>query len=287
MKRLTEARLKAYRDRTYRRTPARRVRSAQAAVDFVNERGVVYFWPINGVELPSLWVAVAGDRPVADAHDDPGHVSWGWKDSLLGEKKWFYAKILRGRATILSLKVAPYFYALSENYGDERDYLLQYEAGQMTAEAKQVYETLLEKGKLDTLSLRREARLSGKESNTRFERALGELQRDLKILPVGVAEAGAWKYAYVYELVGRWFPELAAQARPIGRGEARAYLAGVYLEAVGAATEGQMSRLFGWRADEVRRAVEKLAAQGKAQPIEPLGDTAGAWWASAGLLAAP
>jgi hypothetical protein len=284
--RLTEARLKAYRDRTYRRTPARRVRSRQAAVDFVNERGMIYFWPITGVELPSLWVAVAGDRPVADAHDDPGHVSWGWKDTLLSEKKWFYAKILRGRATILSLKVASYFYALSENYGDPQDYLLQYEAGQMTAEAKQVYGTLLEKGKLDTLSLRREARLAGKESNTRFERALVELQRDFKILPVGVAEAGAWKYAYVYELVGRWFPELAAQARPIGRGEARAYLAGIYLESVGAATEGQMTRLFGWRAEEVRRAGERLAAQGRAQRVEQVGAIPGPGWVTASLWCA-
>lgn len=49
-------------------------------VDFVNERGSVYFWPIKDVTLPSLWTAVAG------AHDDPGHVSWGWKDSLLGQR---------------------------------------------------------------------------------------------------------------------------------------------------------------------------------------------------------
>lgn len=282
--RLTPARLKAYRDQTYRRTPGRRVRSIEAAVDFVNERGMVYFWPIKGVELPSLWVAAAGDRPVADAHDDPGHVTWGWKDRLLGEKKWFYAKILRGRATMISLEAAPYFYALSENYGDAQDYRLQYEAGRMTSEAKQVYEALLAKGKLDTLSLRREARLAGKESNTRFERALVELQRDFKILPVAVAEAGAWNYAYVYELVERWFPKLAAQARAIGLGEARAHLTDLYLQSVGAATETQVNRLFGWRADEARRALAKLAAQGRAGEVESLGEMPGPGWAAVSLL---
>jgi hypothetical protein len=113
---ITAAQLKAYRAQTYHLKPARRLKSEDDALRFVNERGFVYFWPIKGVELPSLWAAVAGDRPVADAHDDPGHVTWGWKDRLLGTKQWFYAKVLRGRATMIALKTLPYFYALSENY---------------------------------------------------------------------------------------------------------------------------------------------------------------------------
>jgi hypothetical protein len=274
--RLTEARLKAYRDRAYCRTARSRVRDIAAALDFVNARGFVYFWPIKGVEMPSLWSAVAGDRPVADNHDDPGHITWGWKDQWLGEKKWFYAKVLRGKATIIALSALPYFYALSENFGDPDDYRLQYEAGQLTVEAKQVYEALLEKGKLDTISLRREAHLAGAEHNTRFERALVELQRDFKILPVAVAEAGAWNYAFVYEL--------PAQARGISRGEARAYLADSYLKSVGAATEAQLCRLFGWRADEVQRTCEKLASRGQMKLGEMAGEAREALWVTAGLL---
>ncbi len=67
--------------------------------------------------MPSLWTAVAGDRPVADKHDDPGHITWGWKYKALGKKIWYYAKTLRKKATMISLEIAPYFYALSENYG--------------------------------------------------------------------------------------------------------------------------------------------------------------------------
>jgi hypothetical protein len=282
--RLTPARLKAYCNRTYHRTSAGKVRTIEAALDFVNERGFTFFWPIKGIELPSLWVAVAGSRPVASEHDDPGHITWGWKDRWLGEKKWFYAKVLRGKGTMIALRALPYFYALSENYGDVYDYRLQYEAGQMTAEARQIYEALLGHGQLDTISLRREARLTSKDSNTRFERALVELQRDFKILPVGVAEAGAWNYAYVYELVGRWFPTLPDQARSIGRGEARLHLAKLYLESVGAATATQICRLFGWRADDTRRALEKLAAQGQAQAADKIGDVPGPWWVSHKVL---
>jgi hypothetical protein len=283
--RLTAARLKAYCDKTYSRTAAGRVRTSDAALDFVNARGYVYFWPIKGVELPSLWVATAGDRPVASEHSDPGHMTWGWKDNWLGEKKLFYAKVLRGKATLISLRVLPYFYALSENYGDVYDYRLQYEAGQMTAEARQIYEALLEKGRLDTLALRREARLTGKDSNTRFERALVDLQRDFKVLPVGVAQAGAWKYAFVYELVGRWYPDLAAQARSIGRGEARACLAELYLESVGAVTGAQITKLFGWRADETHRALDKLAALGRAALVDEINTVPGPWWVTSKLLA--
>jgi hypothetical protein len=46
----------------------------------------------------------------------------------------------------------------SENYGDLRDFVQEYEDGKLTAEAKATYEAILENGPLDTLRLRREAR---------------------------------------------------------------------------------------------------------------------------------
>ncbi len=278
---ITAAQLKAYRAQTYHLKPGLRLRSEDDALRFVNERGFAYFWPIKGVELPSLWAAVAGDRPVADAHDDPGHVTWGWKDKLLGAKKWFYAKFLRGRATMISLKILPYFYALSENFGDiQRDYVIQYEEGRMTQEAKAIFETLLEKGPLDTLALRREARMTGKESNTRFERALVELQTGLKILPMGVAEAGAWRYAFIYELVDRYFPDLAGRARPIGRSEARAHLTGLYLDGVGVAGEAEVAKLFGWKSAEVTKALMDLKRRRRARQVTVGGQEK---WATAKL----
>ncbi|HEX6304151.1 MAG TPA: hypothetical protein VFZ76_08185, partial [Anaerolineales bacterium] len=125
-----------YRAKTFRTLPTNRIKSKSQAIEFANQRGFIFLWPIKDILLPSLWVAVAGDRPVADEHDDPGHVTWGWKDSLLGARKWYYAKVLRKRATIISLEMAPYFYALSQNYGaPESDYLTQYEQGRLTQEA--------------------------------------------------------------------------------------------------------------------------------------------------------
>src|SRR5574340_975227 len=121
--------VQAYRARTFRTLPNLRLRNPDAAVDFVKERGFIFFWPITSVAYPSLWSAVAGDRPVPDTHDDPGHVTWGWKDRMLGKKRWYYARILRKRNTIISLETIPFFYALSPNYGSpEEDYLEEYAA---------------------------------------------------------------------------------------------------------------------------------------------------------------
>ena len=134
---LTFERIREYRSITFRNKSGYRLKTKDEAVRFVDERGYIYFWPISGINLPSLWGAVAGDRPVPSEHDDPGHISWDWKDSLLGKHVWYYGKILRKKATIISLQVAPYFYALSENYGSpEEDYLTIYEQGRMTQEAR-------------------------------------------------------------------------------------------------------------------------------------------------------
>ncbi|MDD5370600.1 MAG: crosslink repair DNA glycosylase YcaQ family protein [Anaerolineaceae bacterium] len=240
-------RLRDYRSRTFRTSPHLRLKNIEQAVGYVEERGFIAFWPIKGVLLPSLWVATAGDRPIPDEHDDPGHVTWGWKDELLGKRRWYYARILFHRNTLISLDALPFFYALSENYGDyTEDHILLYEQGRLTLEAKSVYEALLREGPLDTIALRQAARLSGHASNARFTKALDDLQRDFKVLPVGVAEAGAWHYAFIYDLTGHHYPELPNRSRPITERQARHKLLELYFSSLGAASLRDCSRCFGW-----------------------------------------
>jgi hypothetical protein len=282
---LTFDQIQAYRAHTYRLAPGARLTDREQAIAYVAERGFVYFRPIKGVTLPSLWGAVAGDRPVPDEHDDPGHVTWGWKDELLGARVWYYAKLLRKKATFVSLDVVPAFYALSENFGEpEQDYLVQYDAGRLTVEAKTLYETLLTEGPLDTVSLRKLARMTSKASDSPFNRALETLQADFKILPVGVSQAGAWKYAFIYECVHRWYPDLPERAHAIRQAEARATLAGLYLRSVGAAQLRDLAALFGWPAQEVAKTVEALVRAGIAQDGITVADRPGAWVALGELV---
>ncbi len=278
-------RLKTHRTRTFGLPPSKRLTSASAALDFVNARGFVYFWPIKGIDLPSLWTAVAGDRPVADKHDDPGHITWGWKDGALNQKIWYYGKILRRKATMISLEVAPYFYALSENYGSpEEDYLIAYQEGRLSQSAKQVYETLLDNGALNTLDLRRMAKLANAKE-TEFNKALEQLQSDFKILPVGVAQAGAWKYSHIYELVTRHFPDLPEQARTIGEAEARQKLAELFFRMVGAAQARDVTKLFGWSSEIAGRTLSRLVKDGLIAEGVTRKDQAGEWFALTELLA--
>ncbi len=256
-------RLKALRTKTFRLSRSLRVASPAQALQFVDERGYTFFWPVKGITLPSLWTAAAGDRPVADEHDDPGHVTWGWKDSSLDKRIWYYGKILRRKGTFISLEVVPYFYALSENYGDvEQDHVLPYEAGHLTLAAKLVYDVLLKEGKMNTIDLRREAHLASRSSDAEFTRAVDDLQADFKILPVGVAEAGAWHYAYQYDLTARHYPDLPEKARPIGEAEARQKLVELFFRSVGAAQLRDVTQLFGWPVELAGRAVGRLVQAG-------------------------
>jgi len=260
--------LESHRARTFNLPPNKRLSSQRDALRFVNKRGFTYFWPIKGIELPSLWTAVAGNRPVADKHDDPGHVTWGWKDDALDKKIWYYGKILRGKGTMISLEVAPYFYALSENYGSpEEDYLITYREGRLTQAARQVYEALLEKGAMHTIDLRKEAKLSNAK-DSEFNKALEQLQRDFKILPVGVAQAGAWKYSHIYEITTRHFPDLSEQARKIKESEAREKILELYFGMLGAAELRDVNKLFGWGNEVVKKVINRLVDNGNLIMLE-------------------
>ncbi len=258
--------LTEYRRRTFHLGSARPVSTPSQALQFVNQRGFVFFWPIKGIDLPSLWMAVAGDRPVPDKHDDPGHVTWGWKDDALPKRRWYYAKVLRRKATMISLEVAPFFYALSENYGSpEEDHLVAYEQGHLTLAAKNIYEALLTSGPLDSISLRKAGRMAGAKESA-WNRALEDLQKDFKILPIGVAEAGAWKYAFVYEIVSRHFPGLPERARVISESTARERLLELYFDSVGAAQLTDVTKLFGWGKELSNRTVARLIQRGRLIP---------------------
>jgi hypothetical protein len=277
--------LRSYRAQTYRFAPGLRLASADEAVDFVNQRGFIFFWPIKNVELPSLWVAAAGDRPVADEHDDPGHTTWGWKDDQLDKRHWYYGRILHRRNTLISLEILPYFYALSPNYGEpELDYLDQYQQGLLTQEAKNLYEVILNEGPLNTLDLRRIAHLSSPASNGRFSKALDDLMVEFKVLPVAISDAGSWHYAMVYDLVPRHFPNLIEQAGLITEKAARQKLAELYFLSVGAARQTDLMRLFHWRPEDTARTIALLKQNGFILDGIELEGQAGEWLALASLV---
>ncbi len=256
---ILETSINQYQNSTFRYSESLRLRTAQQAVDYVNERGFIFFWPFKGLRFPSLWGAVAGDRPVADQHDDPGHISWNWKDTLLDKRVWYYARVIKKKNTMVSLETIPYFYALSPNYGDpEEDLQDQYKQGQLPLEAKLVFDALLKKGPLDTISLRKESHLTGTASQSPFNRALEILQEQLKVLPVSVSEAGAWGYAFVYDLTHRYYPDLAEKAPSISETSAMDHLLLLYFKSLGIAKPKDITAFFKWPSMQVERSLLRL-----------------------------
>ncbi len=249
--------LQKYREKTFR--VIQPLTSLSEAVQFVQERGALFFWPIKELVFPSLWVAVAGDRPVPNEHDDPAQITWDWKDTMLDKKIWYYAKILRKRSTILSLDIAPFFYALSENYGDpEGDYLFAYRQGKLSSEAKRIYEAILEFGKLDTIQLKQKSHLASPEHESRFNTALAALQSDFKIVPVGIADAGPWHYAFIYDLTSRQYPEIIEKARWISPQIARQEIMVNYFKSMGYSNMDWIQKLFQWNPLDISKTIDKL-----------------------------
>jgi hypothetical protein len=276
---LTLHEVNRWRDRHYRGRPELRLRTRDEALAFVNEVGFCFVFPGRGEEAPSLWEAVCGEaRPVPVAHDDPdlGRV-WHWKDELPSSGAVYYGKLLRKRPTLVSLELLPSFYALSPNYGDVEDYLLEYQEGRLSEEARRVYETLLKEGALPTSHLRAKAGLEGERNALRFDRAVRELQVGLKIVMVGISDANRWGYCFVYDVLLRRWPDLAQRAGAIPSREAKRRLTLTHLRNVGAARVDETARLFGWDPVELDGLSQRWAADGDLLAGLPITDLPGAY----------
>jgi len=280
MRYLTTSQLEALRDRRYHRTQKLRVRTEDEAKAFVDEVGFCYLFGDRTVEMPTLWEAVCGERrSVPRHHRDPDlGRTWRWKDTLPSRGEIYYGKLLRGKPTLVSLQWLPYFYALSPNYGEVEDYLLEYEEGRMSAEAKAIYEVLIRHGAMATSHLRRLSGLSGGGVNARrFDRAIAELQVGLKIVKVGISDANRWGYAYVYDVFLRRLPQVPEQARHISSDRAMEALFLQYLYNVVAEAETRIRRVFRWEAWEWERLMSRLRSRGLIEEVRIEGMTKDCW----------
>jgi hypothetical protein len=167
----------------------------------------------------------------------------------------------------MSLAIAPYFYALSENYGaPDEDYLISYAEGRLTHSAMKVYEAVLREGPLNSIDLRRAAGLA-QASQSEFAKALTQLQVDFKLLPIGVADAGAWHYSHIYDIVARHYPGLPRRARRITEAAARRKLMRLYFLSVGAARINDVVRIFRWRPLATEETLTSLQAKGSVRMV--------------------
>lgn len=261
--------VQSYRQRRLRQTLDLRVKTLDDAAGFVNEVGLCLFQPNQGVELPSLWGAVAGSSgpaPRWGQHDSLYNRVWGWKDHFLDEVRFYYGKALGNYRLFISRSLLPHMWALSEmNYGGEPDdYLEMYQDGKLSLDAKRVYEVLCENGASSTTVLRRRTGMVGDgRAWARFERALTELQRGLLIGVVGIADDNAWKYTFKYATLDSAYPEEVAAAREIPSRVAMGRVLEHYVWLMGATRVRAVARLFGWDQTRCLRVARGLLEEGR------------------------
>jgi hypothetical protein len=258
----------------YRLHPDLKVKKRQEAVRFINDVGVALLFPGDNVPFPDLWSAINGEerRVPRHHHDWALGKTWEWKDQIPSHKEAWYGKLIRGKPAFICMQDLPAVYALSSNFGELDDYLEAYADGLMSNEAKTIYEVLLAEGPLSTSALRKAAGLGGGgEPARRFERAIVELQSDLKIVKSGTSDDNRWKYCYVYDVLLRWAPGLAEQARQYNSRTAMRHLIGRYLQASIAAPARIFPRFFGWDPALTDRTINEMLQDGTLHPIRVLG----------------
>jgi hypothetical protein len=112
---LTQKHMEALRNERYHRRRDIRLSSADAIRRFVDEAGVCLLFPAQGIEIPNVYQAVAGfAKSMTAKHNDPAiSLTWGTKDRSLNQRWWYYGKLIKGKATLVSLDLLPSFYALA------------------------------------------------------------------------------------------------------------------------------------------------------------------------------
>jgi hypothetical protein len=250
-----------------------KLRTRKEAVGFINDVGIALLFPGDNLPLPDLWSAINGrERQLPKHHHDWAlGKTWGWKDDIPAKKEAWYGKIIRGKPALISLADLPALYALSSNFGELDDYLEAYADGLMSTESKIIYETLLAEGPLPTSTLRKATGMAGGGDNARrFERAIAELQSDLKIVKSGISDSNRWKYCYEYDILLRWMPTLGEEARNYTGRQAMRHLIARYLQSSIVAPPALFPRLFAWDPGITERTIGEMLQDGTLQSVRVL-----------------
>jgi Winged helix DNA-binding domain len=260
----TRARLEAYRQHAFRQAAGRRIRSARAALAFVEAVGICSTFYRFPAGVACLWEAVAGRAnprwPRRSHHDAGIGLTWELKNRLPARRSVYYGKLLKGRPVLIALDVFPAFYALVRGRQRARDYRAEYEAGRLSLTARRLMDVLIARHPLYTREWRAECFLLEPRATREFERAVAELQQALFALKV--EERYEPSFSYRWDLVEAWLPDAVRAGRRLRRPAAVRRLVERYLAGAGWAAPGALARLFGLSTAEVAAATSALARDG-------------------------
>jgi hypothetical protein len=251
--------IEAHRDRMWRRDPENRVDDVYTAERFIEEVGFCETLTDSRRPGPSLYVAVCGRR---DAHmprnvqkDPESRLAWSIKDDVMRRGKCFYGKLLRGRSTFIAPRLLPFFNAL---WGMPH----KLEKKMLSDDAQTILKIMRREWEMASRDLREE---SGILPRARFEKAMTELQRSLKLIPTEVLYEPT--FTYIWSIPEARFADQLKEN--VGRDEALKEIARSYLVGAGMTLRGELARVTGLRSPEAGLGNWGLVDEGFAERLAP------------------
>ena len=243
----------------WRRDPEHQVEDAFAAERFIDEVGFCSALTDSRRPGPSLYIAVCGRR---DAHtprnvqkDPESRLAWNLKDEVMRRGRCFYGKVLRGQATFVSQRLLPAFNTLFGCTRTEERKIL-------SKDAQAILKVLRHEWEMGTKDLRME---SGIVERVRFDRALTQLQRTLKVIPGDVLYEPT--FTYIWTLPEARFPDHLE--RTIKREQALKEVAHAYLLGAGMTLRGELARVTGLGSPQAGLGNWALVDDGIAERLAP------------------
>ena len=251
--------IEVHRDRMWRRDPENRVEDVYAAERFIEDVGFCEALTDSRRPGPSLYVAVCGRR---DAHmprnvqkDPESRLAWTIKDEVMRRGKCFYGKVLRGRSTFIAPRLVPFFNAL---WGVPR----RLEKKVLSADAQLILKIMRNEWEMATRDLREE---SGIKERARFDKAMTQLQKTLKIIPSEVLYEPT--FTYIWSIPEARFADQLGEV--VDQEVALKEIARAYLTGAGMTLRGELARVTGLRSPEAGLGNWALVDEGFARRLAP------------------
>jgi hypothetical protein len=223
----------------------RRVGSVQRAAAFVDDVGFALLFPASRALAPSLWEAVAGEdaEPFAAGMGKSEDKVWTWKDELPRLGLAWYGTFLAGRGSFLSPTLLAAIYPSAGEVDD-------HESLSLSPAAHEIAGALLPEP-LPSAVLRK---LVGDRS--RYQRAIGELNRHLLVTTAGVHESGSgWPSALI---------ELTCRRFDVGDRHDPGFAARRFLDTMLQVTPAELARAFRWPVAQARARLDEIVSEGSA-----------------------
>jgi hypothetical protein len=223
----------------------RRVGSVDRAGKFVHDVGFALLFPAPKPIGPSLWEAVADedDEPFGNGMGENESKVWGWKDELPRQGLAWYGAFLGGRGSFLSPTLLAALYPGDGELDDHEHLELSPAAHELAA--------ALAVEPLSSATLR--ALLGDKN---KYQRAIGELQKNLLVTTAGVEEqSNGWPAALL---------TLTCKQFDVGGGTDHREAARQYLDTMLDAAPVDLARAFRWPTAKARDLFDELVDDGEA-----------------------